>query len=96
MSNATLNEIRQEKNGQDWYEIEVEGHFNRRWFDWLDGWEITSLLNGNTLLYGQIIDQPALHGIFAHIRDLNLKMISLNKCASPRTDEAQGMEKQDW
>ena len=83
MTDATGNLIGQKKNGQDWYEIEVEGHFNRRWFDWLDGWEISVLQNGNTLLYGQITDQPALHGIFAGIRDLNLKIISLKKCASP-------------
>ena len=70
---------RQEQNRQDWYEVEVEGHFNPGWFDCLDGWEITSLPSGNTLLSGQVVDQPALHGIFACIRDLNLKIISLKK-----------------
>jgi len=81
MTCESVNGIGQNKNGQDWYEIEVEGHFNPRWFDWLDGWEIASLPNGNTHLSGWVRDQPALHGVFAHIRDLNLKMISLRKSA---------------
>lgn len=81
MTCETGNVIGQKNNGQDWYEIEVEGHFNPRWFDWLDGWKIASLPNGNTHLSGWVRDQPALHGVFAHIRDLNLKMISLRKSA---------------
>jgi len=80
----------QEQNSQDWYEIEVEGQFNPGWFDWLDGWEITPLLSGNTLLSGRVVDQPALHGIFARIRDLNLKIISLKKSVSPQSGEPRG------
>jgi hypothetical protein len=95
MTDATGNLIGQKKNGQDWYEIEVEGELNRRWFDWLDRWEITTLLNGNTLLSGWLPDQPALHGLFARIRDLNINIISLKKCARPHFYETQRMKKQD-
>lgn len=79
----------QEQGEQDWYEVEVEGHFNPVWFDWLDGWEIIPLPGGNTLLSGWVIDQPALHGIFARIRDMNLKIIALNKSAPLESDETQ-------
>ena len=95
MTGETGNGIRQENNGQDWYEIEVEGRFNPRWFNWLDGWEITPLPSGNTLLSGRIIDQPALHGLFACIRDLNLKIISLKKSARPKSYETRGMKKNE-
>ena len=95
MTDETGKERRQEKNGQDWYEVEVESHFNPQWFNWLDGWEITSSPSGNTLLSGQVVDQPALHGIFACIRDLNLKIISLKKSACSQSDETQGMKKQE-
>ena len=95
MTDETRKERRREQNRQDWYEIEVEGYFNPGWFDWLDGWEITPLPGGNTLLSGRVIDQPALHGIFACIRDLNLKIISLKKSARPQTGETQGMQKQE-
>ena len=85
----------QEQNSQDWYEIEVEGQFNPGWFDRLDGWEITTLPSGNTLLSGRLVDQPALHGMFARIRDLNLKIISLKKSACPQSDEKEGKKKQE-
>ncbi len=88
-------ERRHEQNRQDWYEVEVEGQINPGWFDCLDGWEITPLLNGNTLLTGQVVDQSALHGLFARIRDLNLKIISLKKSVCPQSDEPQGMKKQE-
>jgi hypothetical protein len=68
-----------EHQSQDMSEIEVEGNLNPIWFDWLADWEITPLPSGNTLLKGQVIDQPALHGIFANMRDMNLKIISLKK-----------------
>jgi hypothetical protein len=87
MIDETGNERRQEQNRQDWYEVEVEGQFNPGWFDWLDGWEITTLKSGNTLLSGRAIDQPALHGLFACLRDLNLKIISLKKSDCPQSDE---------
>lgn len=64
---------------QDWYEIELEGRISPGWFDGLDGWEITLLPNGNTLVSGWVRDQPALHGLIALIRDMNLKMVSLKK-----------------
>ena len=95
MTSETGNVIGQKKNGQDWYEIEVEGHFDPRWFNWLDGWEIASLPSGNTLLSGRVIDQPALHGIFAHIRDMNVKISFLKKSARPQSDETQGMKNQE-
>lgn len=63
----------------EWYEIEVEGQIHPNWFNWLDGWSITPQPGGNTFLRGPLADQPALHGLFARIRDLNLKILSLKK-----------------
>ena len=95
MTGETGNGIGHKKIEQDWYEIEVEGHINPGWFDWLDGWKITPLTSGSTLLSGRIIDQSALHGIFACVRDLNLKIISLKKSACPQSDETQGLKEQE-
>jgi hypothetical protein len=82
----------QRKNGQDWYEIQLEGHFHSSWFSGLEDWEIMHLPNGNTLLSGPVIDQPALHGIIARIRDLNLTIVSINKSIHPKSDEIQEMK----
>lgn len=94
MTGDTGKERRHEQNWQEWYEVEVEGNLSPDWFDWLDGWGITFLPNGNTLLSGRVRDQPALHGLFARIRDLNLKMVSLRRGSRPQFDETQGMKKE--
>ena len=41
--------------------------------------DIVLLDNGNTLLAGPVVDQVALHGLLAKIRDMNLDLISVNK-----------------
>jgi hypothetical protein len=59
------------------YEIRVKGHLDRRWSDWFDGLEITNMENGEAVLSGDIVDQAALHGVLAKVRDLNLPLISV-------------------
>jgi hypothetical protein len=60
------------------YSIRLEGHLDQSWSEWLDGMAITSEENGQTQLTGVVIDQSALHGLLARIRDLNLRLISIN------------------
>ncbi len=84
---------KQVQNEQDWYEVQVEGQIHPGWFDFLEGWEITPLPDGSTLLCGPVIDQPALHGLFARIRDLNLKIISLQKIGHLPSGETSGSGK---
>jgi len=63
------------------YAIRVKGLLDPRW-DWLEGLTVTYIESGDTILSGQIIDQAALHGILARIRDLNLMLLSLDQIAS--------------
>lgn len=58
-------------------EIIVEGHLDKKWTDWFDGIAIT-YEGPNTRLSGNIKDEAHLHGILNQIRDLNLKLISVN------------------
>ena len=58
-------------------EIKVEGHLDKRWKDWFEGMEI-SYQGTNTVLSGRIKDEAHLHGLLNQIRDLNLKLISVN------------------
>ncbi len=62
------------------YEIRVEGRLPGDWSDWFEGLEIHSGLPGESVLSGPIADQPALYGVLAKIRDLNLKLVSVNRC----------------
>jgi hypothetical protein len=63
----------------DCYEIHLEGHLQKCWEEWFDGMSITHLENGVTLLSGPVVDQSALHGILARLRDMNIKLISVKK-----------------
>jgi hypothetical protein len=59
------------------YKIRMKGHLDGRWSDWFDGLEITNLQNGETMLSGEIVDQAALHGVLAKVRDLGLPLIAV-------------------
>lgn len=69
------------------YEIKIKGHLDEHWKQWFEGMDLVKVTNGETgqectLLTGAIVDQPALHGVLAKIRDLNLNLISVRKIAS--------------
>lgn len=46
------------------------------------GFQITNEPNGETLLWGYIPDQAALHGVLARVRELNLQLISVSSVDS--------------
>jgi hypothetical protein len=60
------------------YAIRVKGLLDPHW-EWLEGLTVTHIEPGDTLLTGLIIDQAALHGLIARIRDLNLTLLSVNQ-----------------
>jgi hypothetical protein len=57
--------------------IIVQGLLDIEWKDWFEGLEI-SYEGTNTILSGNIKDEAHLHGVLNQIRDLNLKLISVN------------------
>jgi hypothetical protein len=59
------------------YEIRVKGHLDGRWSEWFDGLEIINSENGVAVLSGEIVDQAALHGVLAKVRDLGSPLISV-------------------
>lgn len=62
----------------DIYQIQVRGHLTDDWSDWFAGLRIHRLNPTDTLLVGRL-DQTALHGVLARIRDLNLTLIRVNQ-----------------
>jgi len=70
------------------YEIRVKGHLDGRWSDWFDRLQITNLENGEAMLYGEIVDQAALHGVLAKVRDLNLALVAVSSEGPQRQDSA--------
>ena len=57
--------------------IEVQGLLDEKWKNWFEGMDIIHTGN-NTILSGNIVDEASLHGILNLIRDLNLKLVSVN------------------
>jgi hypothetical protein len=62
------------------YEIRVDGHLNADWSDWFEGLAVCQEPSGETLLSGEM-DQAALHGVLAKIRDLGLVLVAVNRRA---------------
>jgi beta-lactamase superfamily II metal-dependent hydrolase len=57
--------------------IKVEGLLDKKWKSSFEAIEI-SYEGNNTILTGDIKDEAHLHGILNQIRDLNLKLLSVN------------------
>jgi hypothetical protein len=71
------------------YEIKVEGNLGNLWHKWFEGFSIRQEINSKTgllftVLYGEIQDQSALHGLLNKIRDLNLTLLSIQKVKNGR------------
>ena len=77
------------------YEIRVQGHLDARWTDWLYGLTFTRERDGTTTLAGPLMDQAALHGLLARIRDLGLPLVSLRRVCPDRPDSEVSQGSQD-
>jgi hypothetical protein len=61
------------------YEIHVNGVLDRRWSAWFDDLDITSNDRGQTTIAGPVVDQAALHGLLAKVRDLGLELLEVRR-----------------
>jgi len=61
------------------YRIRVKGRLGARWEAWFDGMTLVTAANGDTLLTGPVVDQAALHGVLAKVRDLGLPLLSIER-----------------
>ena len=57
-------------------EIRVEDHLDSTWAEWFEGFDVTHIEQGTTVLKGEVPDQAALYGVIAKLRDLGVKLIS--------------------
>ena len=80
-------------SGRGEYEIKVKGHLDERWSYWFEELAITTGFSEDgtpiTTFTGQLVDQAALHGVLAKIRDMNLPLISVTQAEPKSKDESQ-------
>ena len=53
---------------------------------WFEGLTISLQDNGDTLLTGPLVDQPALHGVLKKVRDLGMSLVSVTRVRPGETD----------
>jgi hypothetical protein len=59
------------------YQIVIQAAIEPGWSVWFDGMELAAGSGGTTTLSGPVVDQAALHGLLAQIRDLGLPLVSV-------------------
>jgi hypothetical protein len=88
----TYSELRKESpwnppdfSGRGEYEIKVGGHLDEEWSYWFEGLTNTAGYDKDdmpfTTFAGPFVDQAALHGLLAKIRDMNRPLISVTQVA---------------
>ncbi len=69
------------------YQIRIQGHLPPEWSDWFEGLNISLEENGETLLTGPILDQAGLFCLLRKVRDLGMRLVSINLVEASQTDE---------
>ena len=74
-------------NTTEIYEIRIQGHLDDRRSALFEDLAITRQPDGTTLLCGPLPDQTALHSILFRIRNMNLRLISVNPVEPTLNDQ---------
>jgi len=61
------------------YRIRIGGHLDPAWLAWFDGLTIAQERDGTTTLAGPVVDQAALFGLLARLRDLGATLLSVER-----------------
>lgn len=59
-------------------EIRVKGQIDEQWAEWFEGLSVAHSEEGETVLTGRVVDQAALHGLLAKLRDLGVSLLSVS------------------
>jgi hypothetical protein len=62
-----------------YYRIHIQEPLDPSWEEAFDGLTLHRQADGTTHLHGPVIDQAALHGILARIRDLKLTLVAVQR-----------------
>ena len=67
------------------YRIRIRGHLDPAWSTWFDCLTVSQAGDGTTELTGPLVDQAALFGLLARLRDLGATLLLVERLtAEPR------------
>jgi hypothetical protein len=72
--------------------IQVRGHLDQDWSDWMGELQIVHPDAHTTQLSGQLPDQPALYGVLSRLAALNLELIGVWCAPVPEADAPAARE----
>lgn len=78
------------------YEIHVHGYLHHDWAEWLEGFEMRLLDNGEMILSGPIVDQSALLGVINKLSRLNLALLSINRVKQQSSETERNQEPNEY
>ena len=61
------------------YQIKVVGHLDPAWSEWFEDLTMRHEPDGCTVLTGSLVDQAALYGVLIKIRDLGVRLVSVQE-----------------
>lgn len=61
------------------YTIRLDGVLDLRWAAWFEGFTISTEPDGTTTLTGVVVDQAHLHSVLLKVRDLGVRLISVEQ-----------------
>jgi hypothetical protein len=65
--------------------IRIRGYLDPSWSTWFDSLTVTQTDDGTTELAGPLIDQGALFGLLARLRDLGATLLLVERLAADTT-----------
>jgi hypothetical protein len=69
-------------------EITIKKRIDFNWSEWFEGMTIRHTEHDETLLCGTVVDQAALYGLLAKLRNLGLSLVSVNSMEIEPTSSA--------
>jgi hypothetical protein len=72
------------------YRIRIRGHLDPAWSAWFDSLTVTQADDGTTELAGPLIDQAALFGLLARLRDLGATVLLVERLAADGPAASRG------
>jgi hypothetical protein len=74
------------------YRIRIRGHLDPTWSAWFDSLTIIQAEDGTTELAGPLVDQAALFGLLARLRDLGATLLLVERLTNDVTKQADVSE----